>query len=584
MTAYQLPSPPTQQPVSQLPYKEMAKTNTNQMTTPKESLVNKLPDMSTVTTNGQPIQVSSNATVNGTLTKKKSGYLYSHPLKIDTSVASKTTPISPTSQSNSPLPTSTSTVSTTTTTTTTTTGSSPRPKSSNNNTFVHKLYQMLSDPKHSNYIKWNDTGLSFTIRNVKVFSRTVLPLHFRHNNFSSFVRQLNMYGFHKVNKSSPNTKGSENQVWEFFHPKFIRGKPQLIEEIKRKQIENENYRANLYLEQSRVLARHNSTLSNRNSATFSNAVTTAPVTVATQLVPSQGITVNSQMTTADVSGPQPVLMKSPEGIPAATNVTVAVTSSGETVLIDPTSIQNNTPPLGNFGVIQIPSQNIPYNEVSSTVTTPVTATPMAQPMTMGEMIPQNQPAMVEPANVVVNSHPMVPPEVPSITSTPIQMDNDVLYNIQLLQLQNQDMNQRLNEMQANVNNFMNTYTRRMDMQQNLIQQLMKGQNNVPTVCSVDQGQALAATSFDMNNQVMPQGTIVNGTIVTQSPINHQQIIQPSPMVVQPNSFPQQHSATANSQDQKLMNQNHTTPVMKPETIFNNHMANGVAYPAQTIYY
>jgi len=139
-------------------------------------------------------------------------------------------------------------------------------------------------------------------------------------------------------------------------------------------------------------------------------------------------------------------------------------------------------------------------------------------------------------------------------------------------------------MQANVNNFMNTYTRRMDMQQNLIQQLMKGQNNVPTVCSVDQGQALAATSFDMNNQVMPQGTIVNGTIVTQSPINHQQIIQPSPMVVQPNSFPQQHSATANSQDQKLMNQNHTTPVMKPETIFNNHMANGVAYPAQTIYY
>jgi len=204
---------------------------------------------------------------------------------------------------------------------------------------------------------------------------------------------------------------------------------------------------------------------------------------------------------------------------------------------------------------------------------------------MGEMIPQNQPAMVDQTNVVVNSHPMVPPEVPSITSTPIQMDNDVLYNIQLLQLQNQDMNQRLNEMQANVNNFMNTYSRRMDMQQNLIQQLMKGQNNVPAVCSVDQGQALAATSFDMNNQVMPQGTIVNGTIVTQSPINHQQIIQQSPIVVQPNTFPPQHqSATANTQDQKLMNQNHTTPVMKPESIFNNHMTNGVAYPTQTIYY
>jgi len=571
MTAYQLPSPPTQQPVNQLPYNEMAKSNTNQMSTPKESLVNKLPDMSTVTTNGQPVQVNSKAKVSGalkTVTKKKSGYLYNHPLKIDTSVASKNTPISPTSQSNSPLPTSTSATSVNTTAST---GSSPRPKSSNNNTFVHKLYQMLSDPKHSNYIKWNDTGLSFTIRNVKVFSRTVLPLHFRHNNFSSFVRQLNMYGFHKVNKSSPNTKGSENQVWEFFHPKFIRGKPHLIEEIKRKQIENENYRANLLLEQSRVLARHNSNFSiNRNSTTVNNATTTATATVPPQLVPSQRITVNPQMTTADVSGPPPVLIQSPEGIPAATNVTVAVTTSGETVFIDPTTLQNNPQTMGNYGVIQIPSQNIPYNEVSATVTTPVTATPMPQPMTMGEVLPQNQPAMVEPANVVVNGHTMVPQEVPSITSPPVQMENDVLYNIQFLQL-------KFNELQANVNNFMSNCTRKMDMFQ---QQLLKSQGNITTVCSVDQGQALAANSFDMNNQVMPQGTIVNGAIVTQSPITHHQIIHQSPIVVQQNTFPQQQTATATSPDQKLMNQNQTTPVMKPETLFNNH----IAYPGQTIYY
>jgi len=574
MTAYQLPSPPTQLPVSQLPYNEMAKSNTNnQISTPKEGLVNKLPDVSSVTTNGQPIQVNSKAAVSGALlkpvSKKKSGYLYSSSLKIDTSVASKNTPISPTSQSNSPLPTSTST---TTSTTTTSTGNSPRPKSSNNNTFVHKLYQMLSDPKHSNYIKWNDTGLSFTIRNVKSFSRTVLPLHFRHNNFSSFVRQLNMYGFHKVNKSSPNTKGSENQVWEFFHPKFIRGKPHLIEEIKRKQIENENYRANLFLEQSRVLARHNSAFSiNRNAGNLSNATTTAAVTVASQLVPSQGLPANPQITTTDVTGQQTVLIHSPEGLPA-TNVTVAVTTSGETVLIDPTTMQNSTQNMASYGVIQIPTQNISYNE--ATVTTPVTGTPIPHAMTLGEVIPQNQ-SMVDQANVVVNGHPIVPSEVPTINSQ-VQMDNDVFYNIQLLQLQ-------FNDLQANVNNFMNTYSRRFDMQQNMLQQLMKTQGNVS-----EQGQAITASSYDVNNQVMTQGAIVNGSIVTQSPIAHHQIIQQSPIVVHQNSFPQQQPTA--SPEQKLMNQSHNgTPLIKHElikqdSIINNQIASSVGYPTQTLYY
>lgn len=120
----------------------------------------------------------------------------------------------------------------------------PTPGSSNvkpsNNNFVTKLFQMINDTKSANFIAWNETGTSFIVQSVGEFSRSILGSHFKHSNFSSFVRQLNMYGFHKVNKTPRSQRTSQdNQTWEFSHPKFLKGRVDLLDQIKRKALDNE---------------------------------------------------------------------------------------------------------------------------------------------------------------------------------------------------------------------------------------------------------------------------------------------------------------------------------------------------------
>ncbi|KAL8524330.1 hypothetical protein ACS0TY_014058 [Phlomoides rotata] len=59
--------------------------------------------------------------------------------------------------------------------------------------FLSKTFDLVDDPSLDSIISWSGKGDSFVVKDHVEFSRTVLPRNFKHNNFSSFVRQLNTY-------------------------------------------------------------------------------------------------------------------------------------------------------------------------------------------------------------------------------------------------------------------------------------------------------------------------------------------------------------------------------------------------------
>ncbi|KAI6043325.1 hypothetical protein EDC04DRAFT_2890961 [Pisolithus marmoratus] len=103
--------------------------------------------------------------------------------------------------------------------------------------FLQKLYEMVNDPADHHLIRWSDTGDSFFILDQERFSSDVLGRWFKHKNFSSFVRQLNMYGFHKIPHLQQGVLRSENETefWNFEHPHFVRGQPDMLCLIQRKK-------------------------------------------------------------------------------------------------------------------------------------------------------------------------------------------------------------------------------------------------------------------------------------------------------------------------------------------------------------
>jgi len=84
--------------------------------------------------------------------------------------------------------------------------------------------------------EWTSDGDMFVVKEPEEFASKIIPQYFDHNKFSSFARQLNFYGFRKMqSKPIRNSDFDENTAKHvtFYNENFKRGRTDLLKLIQR---------------------------------------------------------------------------------------------------------------------------------------------------------------------------------------------------------------------------------------------------------------------------------------------------------------------------------------------------------------
>jgi hypothetical protein len=109
----------------------------------------------------------------------------------------------------------------------------------NEQNFPLRLHYMLGELEKDgsdHVMSWLPHGRAFIVHDQGALARDLLPRWFQQNKYTSFQRQLNIYGFRRL------TSGPEGSRGAYWHPLFLRGKFFLAQYIPRLKIKGKGYR------------------------------------------------------------------------------------------------------------------------------------------------------------------------------------------------------------------------------------------------------------------------------------------------------------------------------------------------------